>query len=76
MMVAQFIKDEVVFIGVVGKDCSRIEDIVDEIVVGEGFNNSHFILTSSHEGKSLEEAIEFAESLAGEYAGEVQVVQI
>lgn len=74
-MVTQFIRDGVVFIGVVGEDCSRVEDIVDELVVGDGSDDRPFILTSSHQGESLEDAIAFAESLTGEYAGEVQVVQ-
>ena len=75
-MVEQFINDGVAFVGVVGNDCSRIEDIVDELVVGDGSDQNRFILTSSHEGASLAEAIEFAESLTGEYAGKVQVVRL
>ena len=75
-MVEQFLKDGVVFVGVVGEDCSRVEDIVDELVVGDGSIEGRFILTSFHEGQSLEEAIKFAHSLTGEYAGEVQVVEL
>jgi hypothetical protein len=37
-LVAQFIKDGVTFVGIVGKDCSKIEDIVDELCVGDGSN--------------------------------------
>jgi len=73
-LIESFIRDGVKFVGVVGDDCEKIEDIIDEIVVGDG-NNESFILTSSHPGESLEEAIEFARSLSLEYAGEVQVVE-
>jgi hypothetical protein len=75
-MVEQFIQDRVIFVGVVGKDCAKVEDIIDELVVGGGSDDSRFILTSSHPGESLSEAVEFAMSLTGEYAGEVQVVQL
>lgn len=75
-MVEQFLRDGVVFVGVVGKDCSRVEDIIGELVVGDGNDETRFILTSFHEDESLDEAIDFAESLSGEYAGEIQVVQL
>jgi hypothetical protein len=74
-LVAQFIKDGVTFVGVVGKDCSKIECIVDEICVGDG-SNAYFILTSSHPEESLEEASIFARSLTGEFSGEIQVVEL
>jgi hypothetical protein len=75
-MVENFLNDGVIFVGVVGKDCSRVENIVDELIVGDGSNEDRSILTSFHEGESLEEAVQFAESLTGEYAGEVQVVKL
>lgn len=74
VLIESLIRDGVKFVGVVGKDCEKIEDLIDEIVVGDG-NNVNFVLTSSHPGESLEEAIEFARSLSLEYAGEVQIVE-
>lgn len=73
-LIEQFIRDGVKFVGVVGEDCVKIEDIIDEIVVGDG-SKDEFILTSSHPGESLEEVIRFARSLTSEYAGEVEVVE-
>jgi len=73
-LIERFIRDGVKFVGVVGGDCEKIEDIIDEMVVGDG-SKENFILTSSHPGESLEEAIKFARSLSAEYAGEVQVVE-
>ena len=75
VMVEDFIKDGVKFVGVVGKDCSKVEDIIDDLVVGDG-TRDYDLLTSSHEGKSIDEAVEFAKSLTGEFAGEVQVVEL
>ena len=73
-LIEQFIRDGVKFVGVFGDDCVKIEDIIDEIVVGDG-SNDNFILTSSHPSDSLEEVVEFARSLSLEYTGEVQVVE-
>jgi len=74
----QLIKDfraaGVIYVGVVGKDCSRIEDLIDEICVCFG-DDPYELLTASHPDKSLEEAVEFARALTGEYAGEVQVME-
>jgi hypothetical protein len=75
-LVEQFLAQGVAFVGVVGEDCSRVEDIVDELVVGDGSNEGRFILTSSHPGESVDEALEFARSLTGEYSGEVQLVEL
>ena len=74
-MVEDFIRDGVAFVGVVGKDCSKVEDIIDELVVGDGSRN-YSLLTSSHNGQSIEEAVQFAKALSGEFAGEVQVVEL
>jgi hypothetical protein len=75
-LVETFLRDGVKFVGVVGVGASHVEDIIDEIVVGDGSNPDRFILTSSHEHESLEEALEFANALTGEFAGDVQVVEV
>jgi hypothetical protein len=75
-MVEQFLADGVVFVGVVGEDCSRVEDIIDELVVGDGTDDGRYILTSSHAGETIDDALEFARSLTNEYEGEVQLVEL
>ena len=75
-LVEKFIADGVEFIAVVGTDCSRVEDIIDELVVGDTSDDGRFILTSSHPGESLASAIDFARSLSAKYAGEPQVVEL
>lgn len=74
-MIEDFIKDGVVFVGIVGKDCAKVEDIIDELVVGD-CSRDYDLLTSRHPGKSVEEAIAFAAALTRNFAGEVQVVQL
>ena len=75
-LVEDFLQQGVVFVAVVGKECSRVEDLIDELVVGDG-RTDRFILTSSHPNEGVAEAIAFAKSLTGEFAGdEVQVVEL
>jgi phosphoheptose isomerase len=76
ILVEDFVQRGVTFIAVVGQDCARIEDLIDEIVVGDG-TNDRFILTSSHPNETVADAVAFAKSLTGQYEGEeVQVVEI
>ena len=75
-MVEHYIRNGLVFVGVVGKDCEKIEDIIDEIVVGDGSEIRPFVLTTSHPNESIEDAIEFALSLTGQHAGKVYVVTL
>jgi hypothetical protein len=49
-LVEEFIRDGVMFVGVVGKDCSLVEGLIDEIAVGDGTRNA-FILASRHSGE-------------------------
>lgn len=72
-LVADFRRDGVLFVGVVGKDCDLIEDIIDELCSGNDL--SYSLRTSSHVDESVEQAVSFARGLSGEFAGEVQVVE-
>jgi hypothetical protein len=75
-LVEDFIRDGVRLIAVVGEDCERIEDIIDELVVGDG-SRDYDLLTSSHPGEPLAAAIAFANDLALDLAGqEVAVVEL
>lgn len=75
-LIAEFIRDGVLFVGVIGQDCEKVEDFIDELVVGDG-SRDYDLLTSSHSDESVQEAVEFAESLTLEAAGEeVDVVEL
>ena len=74
-IVERLIAGGLTYIGVAGQDCSKIENIIDEIAVGDG-SSPRFVLTTSHPDESLEDVIEFALSLTGEHAGEVQVITL
>ncbi|MDE0856836.1 MAG: hypothetical protein OSA97_20670 [Nevskia sp.] len=75
-LVADFKRDGVLFVGVVGKDCDIIEDIIDELCLGNDDNAAAYaMLTASHVDGSVEEAVSFAQSLGGKYVGAVEVVE-
>jgi hypothetical protein len=73
-LVADFRAAGVIYVGVVGTDCSRTEDIIDQLCVGLG-DDAYDLLTASHPDETLEEAIELARSLGIEYEGGVQVIE-
>lgn len=75
-LVTEFMRDGVAFVGVVGHDCARIEDIIDELVVGDGTREPYSLLTTSHPDETVTDAVEFAESLRGEFAGKVEIVEV
>ena len=72
-LVEEFVRDGVIFVGVVGKDCAKVEDIIDELVVGDG-SRDFPLLTSSHPDRSVEDAVRFADSFTGEFVGETHVI--
>ena len=59
-MVEDFLKDGVSLVAVVGKDCAKVEDIIDELVVGDASDPHRFITTSSHPNESVVDVVEFA----------------
>ncbi|MCP3367524.1 hypothetical protein [Bradyrhizobium cajani] len=60
--VEQCIQDKVVLVCVVGPDCRRVEDVIDELVVGLGDDSSRFINTTSHPNESIEDVRCFADA--------------
>lgn len=60
--VEQCIDDGVVLVCVVGDDCSRVEDVIDELVVGGGSDEARFLNTTAHPGESLDQVRRFAEA--------------
>jgi hypothetical protein len=73
-LVQAFIRDGVTFVAVAGKDASLIENIIDELCVGDG-TQPYSMLTSSHPGESLAAVVVFAESLDLEFSGPAEVVE-
>lgn len=73
-LIQSFIRDGVTFVAVTGKDASLIEDVIDELCVGDG-SEPYSMLTSSHPDDSLATVVAFAESLDLEFSGPVEVIE-
>ena len=58
--VERCIVDRVALIAVWGPGCRRMEDDIDELVVGDGTDESRHVTTSAHPDESLEDAVEMA----------------
>jgi hypothetical protein len=51
------LSDGVSLVAVFGPGCARIEDIIDEIVVGDGNDKTRFLCTSSHPDEPFEDVL-------------------
>ena len=51
--------DGVVLVAVVGPDSNKVEDLIDELVVGDASDKSRFVVTSSHCNEPLDEVLNF-----------------
>lgn len=63
-LVADWIREGVKYVGVVGVDAAEIEEAIDELCVGDG-SNPYFMLTASHgPSETLADAVFLAEQLS------------
>lgn len=63
--VRQLLTKGMVVLCVWGKDCERVHDIADEVIIGERFyvGTERVILTTWHNDESLEETAQFAKKI-------------
>ncbi len=54
------IRDGVVLIAIVGEGASKMDDVIDELVVRDGSDDSRFIITTFHTDETVEQIMEFA----------------
>ena len=59
--VERCLRESVSLIAVVGPDCARFEDLIDEIIVGDGSDPNRFICTTSHPDETFRDVMDFAE---------------
>ncbi|SDN34183.1 hypothetical protein [Afipia sp. GAS231] len=74
--VEKCLRDKVALIAVVGEGAARIEDIIDELVVGDGSDRERFVATTSHSNETVEEVLEFAGIWTDEQNRPVQIVRL
>jgi flagellar biosynthesis/type III secretory pathway ATPase len=70
------LRDGVSLIAVVGEGGSKIENLIDKLVVGDGSDRSRFIVTTSHPGETVEEVMEYARSWDEERDQPVELVKL
>lgn len=70
------IRDGVVLIAIVGEGASKMDDMIDELVVGDGSDSSRFIVTSFHTNGTVEEVVEFARSWEEKLGQPVELVKL
>ena len=54
----------------------RIEDLIDELVVADGADDTRFVTTTSHSHETVEEVVEFAGFWNDERDQPVQIVSL
>jgi hypothetical protein len=74
--VEQCLRDEVSIIAIVGPGCSRLEDIIDDLVVGDGSDASRFLCTTSHPDGTLEDVLNMVKFWEPERDDPVQEVRL
>jgi hypothetical protein len=76
--VEKCIQDRVVLVCVIGNDCARVEDAIDQLVVGDGSDPDRFLITTSHPNESVNEVRKFAAAwtLDVDPAGPVQEIRL
>lgn len=65
--VEQCLTDSVSLLAIVGPGCERLEDIVDDIVVGDGQRSGRFLATTAHPDETLEEVKNLLELSEGPF---------
>jgi tetratricopeptide (TPR) repeat protein len=75
------IRDNVSLVCVIGHDCERVHDVIDELIVGDGSNPARWEfgpVTAGHEGQTLEEVRDFARQweIEGVASGTIEEVRL
>jgi hypothetical protein len=70
------LRDEVSLIAVVGPDCERVEELIDEIVVGDGSDADRYVTTSSHPDEPLSDVFDFVQCWEMERGDPYQEVRL
>ena len=74
--VEQCLHDCVSLVAIVGPGCARVEDIIDEIVVGDGSDEARFLCTTSHPDEPFEDVLNMAETWEFERGDPVEEIRL
>jgi len=74
--VERCLRDGVSLVAVFGPGSGRIEDIIDEIVVGDGFDPQRFLVTTSHPNEPFDDVLNMAKVWEMELGGAIAEVRL
>jgi len=74
--VEQCLEDQVSIIAVFGEGSRRLEDIIDEIVVGDGSQPDRFVCTTSHPNEPFDDVLNMLNHWELERKDPVQEVRL
>ena len=74
--VEQCLRDGVSLLAIIGPGCTRLEDVIDEIVVGDGSDPSRFLCTTSHPDDDFNTVMNMAETWEADKNDPVQEVRL
>lgn len=74
--VEQCLADGVSLVAVFGAGCERIEDIIDEVVVGNGSDPTRFLCTSSHPDEPFEDVLDMVKMWRSERDDAIDEVRL
>jgi hypothetical protein len=66
--VEECLRDGVELICIAGIDSDQVEDQIDWLIVGDGSDDTRFIVTTSHGDEPLGDVVQFATTWAGDGA--------
>jgi hypothetical protein len=70
------LRDNVSLVCVVGDDCERVHDVIDEIVVGDGAATSRYLTTTWHADETIADVQAFAEAWTVEGDEQAKVEEV
>jgi hypothetical protein len=74
--VEQCLRDGVSLLAIIGPGCSRLEDVIDDIVVGDGSDPSRFLCTTSHPDDDFDTVMNMAQTWEMDKNDPVQEVRL
>jgi len=75
-LLRELIERRIALFCVVGVDCERWEEAMDELVVGPHGEYTWHVTTTSHPGETLADVLEFAEMFHLDEPCEVEVIKV
>ncbi len=58
--VEECMRDGVSLIAIVGKEADLVNDLIDELIVADGFDPHRYITTTMHPNESVDDVMQFA----------------